>query len=230
MTGWTEFALALALFAGSHFLSRIGGLRGMLIGMAGRRAYFAAYGVMSVALLVWVISAALRAPYAELWPQLPWMRWIPNIAMPAAVVLASCGFRLRQPFTLGARRCAAFDPHDPGFAAISRHPLLLALGLWAGAHLVPNGDVAMAVLFGSFLVMAAAAIPAFDAKARRVLGGEAGAFFGCTSILSLKPLVHRGWLRRNGRATAPRALVGLLLWVVLLHLHGPVIGASPFPL
>ena len=230
MTGWAEYTLALALFVASHFLPRLGGLRARLIGAVGRRAYFSAYGTLSIALLVWVISAAIRAPHVELWPQLPWTRWVPNLAMPLALILVACGIGLRQPFTLGGRRGAAFDPARPGFAAISRHPLFLALALWSGAHLAPNGDLAMVILFASFLVMALAAIFAFDARARRALASDAGAFFARTAILSPAPLIDRDWLRANARSTAIRAGIGLVLWVALLHLHAMVIGVSPFPL
>lgn len=229
MTGWAEYSLALAMFVASHFLPRLGGLRERLIGAVGRRAYFSAYGALSIALLVWVISAAIRAPHVDLWPQLPWTRWVPNLAMPLALILVACGIGLRQPFTLGGRRGAAFDPARPGFAAISRHPLFLALALWSGAHLAPNGDLAMVILFASFLAMSLAAIFAFDACARRSLGGKAGAFFAKTAILSPAPLINRDWLRANARRTTIRAGIGLVLWVALLHLHTMVIGVSPFP-
>lgn len=229
MSGWSEYALALTVFVGSHFLPRIGGIRDGLIARFGRRAYFTAYGLLSLALLIWVIIAAGRAPMVELWPQLAWTRWVPNLAMPASVVLAACGAGLSVPFTLGGRRTARFDPEAPGFAAISRHPLFLALALWAGSHLFPNGDLAHVILFGSFALMALVAIPAFDAKARRSLAVDAEEFFARTSILSLAPLGNRRWLRTNGGRLAIRAGSGLILWLALLHLHAVVIGVSPFP-
>lgn len=229
MTGWMEYTLALAIFVASHFLPRIGGLRDRLIGAVGRRVYFSAYGLLSLALLVWVIVAAGQAPYVELWPQAPWTRWVPNIAMPIATVLVACGFGLRNPYTLGGKRDAIVDPDHPGFAAVSRHPLFLALALWAGAHLVPNGDLAHLILFGSFTFMALAAIPAFDAKARRSLGAEATAYFTATATFSLRPLTDRAWLRNNARPLTIRTIIGLLVWVAALHLHGPLIGVSPFP-
>ncbi|SDY80100.1 NnrU family protein [Citreimonas salinaria] len=228
MTGWTEYALALTLFVASHFVPRLWGLRERLIGAAGRRAYFALYGLLSLALLVWVIAAAGRAPYVELWPQAPWTRWAPVLAMPVAVVLVTCGAGIRQPFTLGGRK-TALDPEAPGFAAVTRHPLFLALALWAGAHLLPNGDLAHVILFGSFTLMAVAAIPAFDARARRMLGPQAEEFFAATAILSPKPLADRRWLRANARELILRAGLGLAVWLGLMHLHEPVIGASPFP-
>ncbi|WP_417722748.1 NnrU family protein [Salipiger sp.] len=229
MTGWTEFALALGLFGVSHFLPRVGGLRERLIGAVGRHAYFATYGLLSLALLAWLIAAAGRAPHVELWPQLPWTRWVTNVAMPLAAVLTACGAGLRQPFTLGGRK-APFDPGQPGLAAVSRHPLFLALALWALAHLVPNGDLAHVILFGCFAAMALVAIPAFDARARRELGPEAArSFFRTTRVLSLAPLFDRTWLHANGTTLAPRGAIGLLLWAALLHLHPLVIGVSPLP-
>ena len=229
MTGWSEFALAMAVFIGSHFLPRLGGLRDRLIGAVGRRIYFAVYGLLSLVLLGWVIVAAGRAPYVELWPQYPWTRWVPNLAMPLAVILTVCGIGLPNRFTLGGRRRAVFDPASPGFSAVSRHPLLLALGLWALSHMAPNGDLAHVVLFGTFAVLALAAIPLFDMRARRALGADAPAFFAATAILSPAPLARKGWLRVMARPLAFRAGLGLILWGALLHLHGPVIGVPPFP-
>ncbi|ASM74449.1 MULTISPECIES: NnrU family protein [Roseobacteraceae] len=230
MTDWTEYVLALALFVASHFLPRIGGAREKLIAAIGRRTYFSVYGAISVALLVWVIAAAGRAPYIELWPHYQWMRWLPNVVMPVAIVLATCGAGLRQPFTLGGRRGQPFNPARSGVAAVSRHPLFLALALWAGTHLVANGDLAHVILFASFLAMPLAAILVFDARARQSLPpAEVLRFFTATALFSPRPLFQHDWLRENGSAMALRAAIGLLLWLALLHLHGAMIGASPFP-
>ncbi|WP_425101784.1 NnrU family protein [Tropicibacter sp. S64] len=222
MTGWAEYTLALTLFAASHFVPRLWGLRERLIGALGRRVYFSVYGLISLALLVWVIAAAGRAPYVELWSQWPWTRWVPNVAMPVALVLVACGIGMAQPYTLGGRK--SFDPAQPGFAAISRHPLFLALALWAGAHLVPNGDLAHVILFGSFTAMAVAAIPAFDARARRTSD-----VLDHTALVSLRPLANPHWRRANLRRLLIRAAIGLILWMGTLHLHALVIGVSPFP-
>lgn len=229
MTGWTAYALALALFVVSHFVPRLGDLRGRLIAGIGRRTYFSVYGLISLALLVWVVSAAARAPFVELWSQTALTRWIPNVVMPAALILAALGPGMRQPFTLGGRRGAAFDPDQPRLAALSRHPLFMALALWAVAHLAPNGDLAHVILFGLFAALALAAIPIFDARARRSLGPDAPAFFASTAILSLRPLASPAWRKANARALAKRTAIGLTLWVVLYALHAPVIGLPPTP-
>ena len=227
---WLPFAAALAAFGASHYLPGATGLRETLIERFGRRAYFTAYGLLSLALLAWVIAAAGGAPYVELWPHLPWHRWLPNLAMPAAFVLAACGFGMAQPFTLGGRRASRFDPADPGLAAVTRHPLLLALALWSAAHLVANGDLAHGVLFGGFLAMSLAAMRASDRRAARELpAAQRAAFFRSTALLSLTPFADPAWRRRNLPRLARRALVGLALWLAALHLHQPVLGVSPFP-
>ncbi|WP_424926764.1 NnrU family protein [Amaricoccus tamworthensis] len=230
MGGWAEFGLALAVFVGSHFLPRLGGLRDRLIGRFGRRPYFLVYGVVSVILLGWLIGAAGRTPYVELWPQMPWMRWVPNVALPVAILLVTCGVGLPNPFTLGSRRNAVFDREKPGFAAVSRHPLFVALALWAGSHLVVNGDLAHVILFGIFLAMAVVAIPVFDGKARRELGPDAGRFLDRTAVLSFAPLCQRTWLKANGPALLRRGFVGLIVWVGVLEFHVAVIGISALPL
>ncbi|GGL50336.1 NnrU family protein [Wenxinia marina] len=227
---WLPFALTLAAFTASHYLPARTGLRAAAIGRIGRRAYFTLYGLTSIVLLLWVVVAAARAPVVVLWWQTSWMRWGPNLAMPLAMVLLACGLGIRQPFTLGARRGARFDPADPGLAAVTRHPLLWALSLWAGAHLLANGDLAHAILFGLFLAMGAGFIPVFDARARAALPErEARAFFAATSLLSLAPLADPDWRRRNGGPLLRRAVAGLALWLVALALHGVVIGVSPLP-
>lgn len=231
MRGWLPFALALAVFAGSHYLPVVTGWREALVARFGRRGYFTAYGLLSLLLLGWVIVAAGRAPYVEIWPQQGWQRWVPNLAMPVACVLAACGLGMAQPFTLGGRRSARLDPGDPGLAAVTRHPVLLALAFWAGAHLVANGDLAHVVVFGGFLGMALVAMRAGDRRAAAALpAGEAAAFFAATATLSLAPLGEAGWWRGNLRRLLPRVVIGLLVWLGALLLHPAVIGVSPLPL
>lgn len=228
---WLPFCVALAAFVGSHYLPAVTGLREVAIGRFGRRGYFTAYGLLSLVLLAWLIVAAASAPYVPLWPAEPWLRWVPNLVMPLAMVLAACGLGLAQPFTLGGPRSARFDPADPGLAAVTRHPLFLALGLWSGGHLVANGDLAHVILFGGFLAMALIAAGASDRRAARELpAGEAARFFEATALFSLRPFADAGWRRRTLPRLAARAAIGLVLWLAALHLHEAVIGLSPLPL
>lgn len=229
MSDWIAFGAAFLAFLGSHFVPRLWGIRERLIARFGRWFYFSTYGILSLFLLAWVIAAAGEAPIVEIWPQETWMRWVPNILVPISFGIACWGIGVSNPNTLGGARRKAFDPQNPGFAAISRHPLLLALLLWALAHLVANGDLAHIILFGSFALFPVLAMWGFDRQSKRLLGPRAGAFFAQTAWLSLSPLMTGDWWRRNLRQIVLRGLFAAVLWLGLLHLHHRVIGAWPFP-
>jgi len=230
LSGWTEFALALVVFVASHFLPRVGGLRETLIGKIGRRPYFACYGIVSLVVLFWLIGSASRAPYTELWAASEWTRNVPAVVMPFAMVLAVIGVGTRWPFTLGSKEAKAFDPANPGLAALTRHPLLWALALWSAAHLPPNGDLAHVALFGGFAVMSLAAMPMFDRRAKAALARDDTArTFRAAPLLSLEALFDPKWLIENRRDLAWRLVIAAVLWAVAFGLHSTVIGVSPSP-
>ena len=230
MTGWLEFSAALAAFFATHFLPTRQGLRGRLIERLGRRVYFSVYGIVSLAVVAWVIVAAGRAPRIDLWWQLGWHRWVPVLMMPMAVLLAVLELGVRYPYTLGGRRSAAFDPAHPGVAAVTRHPLLWSLALWSGAHLVANGDLAHVILFGGFAALSLSAMPIFDRRARTAMPpDEWNATRRSTAILSFRPLLDRAWLRGNRRTLLRGIAIAAVIYVAVFLLHEPVIGVTPVP-
>lgn len=128
MTGWGEYSAAWALFLGAHMIPALPGPRGWLVARLGRRGYLAAFSLLSIGLLYWLILAAGRAPHVSLWDQPGWSRWLVNIAMPLAGLVAAL--------------------------AVGLSGLIAAFALWAGGHLVANGDLAHALFFGGMLVFA----------------------------------------------------------------------------
>jgi uncharacterized membrane protein len=62
---------------------------------------------------------------------------------------------------------AAFLPGR--IRSMARHPVSLAIALWAVAHLLSNGSLADAVLFGSFLVWSMADLISMGFRARRAI-------------------------------------------------------------
>ena len=75
-----------------------------------------------------------------------------------------------NPISFGGGKNARFDPARAGFVGWTRHPALVALALWAGAHLIPNGDLASALLFGTFLAFSLSGMPFIDRRRRRQMG------------------------------------------------------------
>ncbi len=132
---WTQFAAALVAFLASHSVPARPTIRRMLRERLGGRAYMILYSIVSVAVLAWLIAAAGTAPRIQLWSFEPWQLWVPNIVMPFACLFIAYGFTSPDPFSIPGLNHAAFDPSRPGIAGITRHPILWAVTLWAGAHL-----------------------------------------------------------------------------------------------
>jgi uncharacterized membrane protein len=228
MTGWAEFAFALCAFLASHALPVRPPIRGRLVKLLGARGFTVAYSALSLLILSWTIGAASRAPYVELWPFAPWQLFAPNIAMLLAVSLISLALFAPNPLSFGGGG-ARFDPTRPGVVGLSRHPLPLALALWSAAHLVPNGTLAHALLFGLFLVFSILGMAIIDRRKRRQMGINRWT----------RLAANTAWLRPAGlgdvvallrtRAGVVRLCGGALAYVALLHLHSLLFGVDPWP-
>jgi uncharacterized membrane protein len=226
--GWIELFAAMALFLVSHRIPAWIGVKDRLTIALGPRGYTAAFSAVSLLLLWWLIVAAGRAPFVPLWDPEPWHRWAVNIAMPLAAALAAFGVAAPNPFAFEGR-ATGFDPARPGIAGVTRQPLLWALALWAGAHLLPNGDLAHVLLFGPFLLLALAGMPMVERRRRRALGdAEWSRLTARTGLVPLAALVAGRW-RPRGLPPLLRLAIALGAWAVLWHLHAPLIGVWPGP-
>jgi len=228
LSGWADFLLAAVVFVTSHALPLRPALRRPATAVLGDRWFTAVYSVVSVAALAWLIVAAGRAPYVEVWPPAPWQAWVPFLTMLPVCLLVACAVGVPNALSFGGP-AAGFDPARPGVAGVARHPLLWAMTLWAGAHAVPNGDLAHLLLFGGLGGFALVGMVAIDSRRRR-LWGEARwqDLARATSALPLAALVRGRW-RPRGRPPVIRLVIGLGLYLALLLLHRPVIGLSPLP-
>ncbi|RBW59070.1 NnrU family protein [Ruegeria sp. A3M17] len=221
MTGWAFFLAALITFLLSHAIPVRPAVRGRLIETLGRKGYFAAYSALSLLVLAWLIVAAAQAPYVEVIPPLAIFRWAPLLVMPIVCWLAVAGISIQNPFSFGGMGHRVFDPEKPGILRTTRHPVLAALMLWAGAHLLANGSLSHVILFGLFAGFAAFGMVLIDRRKQRDMGMEWTRLSRNTARLSLRS--PKPW---------PRPWVWLLaivIFMALLYLHAPVIGLSPLP-
>lgn len=225
---WIELALAMGLFMASHRLPAALGLKTRLVAALGARGYTLVFSVFSLGLLGWLISAAARAPFLPLWEQQGWHRWVVNLAMPLAIALGSFGIAAPNPFAFEGRS-TGFDPARPGIAGLNRQPLLWALALWAGAHLLANGDLAHVILFAPFLGLALAGMPIVETRRRREMGeAEWLRLTRNTSLWPFAALIGGRW-RPTARLSVARLGITLGGWAGLWHLHAPLIGVWPAP-
>lgn len=147
--------LGLVLFIGVHSVRIVAeDWRTRTIARIGALPWKGAYSAVSLAgflLILWGFSQARMAPI---------QLWIPPLALR----------HLAAPLTLIAfvLLVAAYVPAN-GIKARLHHPMVLAVKVWALAHLLANGNLAHVLLFGSFLVWAALSFSA--ARRRDRVGG-----------------------------------------------------------
>lgn len=225
MWGWTGFALAWVAFLGAHVIPMLAPVRARLIGLLGQRGYFAAFGTLSVLLLWLLIIAAGKAPLVVLADQLPWQRWLVNIAMPLAILLTTYGFAAPNPFGLG-RRAEGFDPDRPGIVGLTRHPLMWAFILWSGAHLIANPDLAHLIFFGVMLAFAVHGMIRAESRARA--DGRVARLGARTGFWPFAALITGRWQPQGMPALRP-LVWALVIWALAFGLHPYVIGVSPIP-
>jgi uncharacterized membrane protein len=230
VSGWSEYILVFLAFVGAHVIPARPGIRVRLTALAGEGGYLWGYSLVSLGLLYWLVVAAGRAPFVPLWDYRPWQLWVPNLAMPVVVLLAVGGVGIANPFSFGGRANATFDPVRPGIIAVSRHPLLLAITLWAAAHVVPNGDLAHVLLFGLFALLGGLGMIMLDRRRKRQWGRAR--FQELARSTSLLPAGAWLWGRvRPGRDALPprRLVIAALAYLALLALHPTLFGVSPLP-
>ncbi|MCC5984305.1 MAG: NnrU family protein [Rhodobacteraceae bacterium] len=175
MSGWGAYIGAWALFLFTHAVPVRPPVKPWLIARLGHRGYGLVYSALSLAVLAWLFMAATRAPHVALWPMPAAAHWIALAAMLLAVALLSLTLGRPNPFSFGGARNAEFDPERPELIGRIRHPVLAALGLWAGAHLVINGALAHALMFGGFAAFAALGVLLIDRRKKREMGRAAWA-------------------------------------------------------
>jgi uncharacterized membrane protein len=217
--GWFEFSLVYVVFFLSHSLPVRPPLRPWLQARLGACGFTLAYSALSLAVLGWLLVAAGRAPHVTLWDWAPWQVHVPVVVMGPVCLILALSIGRPNPFSFGGARNDLFDPARPGIVRWSRHPLLAALALWAAAHVVPNGDLAHVILFGTFAVFAALGGRLIDRRKRGEMGAEWQRMRVAVEGAPFWP--HR--------VAVARLAAGGALYVALIWLHPFVFGVSPLP-
>ena len=213
--------VAALLWLGVHIGLSGTPLRDAAARALGEQRFKGVFSLLSLATLVLLLWAFRGAETTPLWVAPAWF-----VAVVDALMLLA--FLLLAGALIKPRGAAAGDG-PRGIARVTRHPLMAATGLWAGVHLLANGDTASLVFFGAFLLTVLYGLPSADAKFSRRDPVKAAALHGATSILPFLAIATG----RNRLALAEigwvAPLVGLVAWAAVLHLHQWVIGVSPLP-
>ncbi|MGZ9097488.1 MAG: NnrU family protein [Micavibrio sp.] len=224
-----QFWFALLVFIGSHAVGRTP-LHAYIVRHVGEKDYLSVYSALSIALLSWLVYAAIHAPRISLWPWMHGLYWIPNLLMPIAFILLVSGFVVPNPLSL-IPRDKGFNPHRPPMIiAVTRHPILWGFLLWSASHIFPNGEFPLAFMFFIFALFAYAGIKMIDKKRQRMLGmAEWQKLSGNAPNI---PFSGKSFWRGKfslGQNDLVGITGGLLLYVAFFYLHPILFNVTPMP-
>lgn len=231
MTGTIAHLSAAGLFLLlTHFGISSTPLRAALVGRLGEKPYLGFYSLVSALAFWWLVAAYNAAPHVPVWPPAGGLAWVPILLVPVALLLLVAGLSTPNPTSVGQETLLTGDQEPVrGILRVTRNPFLWGVGVWAVAHMVPNGDQASLILFGTLALLALGGSVLIDAKLARRLGADWDRYAARTSNLPFaailagrQSLVWReiGWWR---------PAVALLVYGGLLHLHRMLFGVSPLP-
>jgi uncharacterized membrane protein len=134
--GLLVMILGLVLFFGVHTLTTQRELRARLIASTGEGSYKIGYALASaagLALIIWGFARYRATGWIDIWyPPTALKHITVALMLPAVIMVVASYIRGRIYTTL-------------------KHPMLTGINLWAGAHLLANGDLGSILLFSSFL-------------------------------------------------------------------------------
>ena len=216
---WTGFTGVFLLFFATHSIPVRPAVRSKVVAYVGTRGFGIGYSTLSLAMLALLVWAAREAPYIELWPQQAWHRHFVHAGMLVVCLILAFSIGRPNPLSFGGARNDSFDPKRSGIIRIMRHPVLVALALWAFLHMLPNGDLAHAILFGVLGGFAVAGRLLIDRRKRQELG--ASTWYELTSHIADAPVFSRpiSW-----PAFCLRLVAAFALFAALLALHPVIIG------
>lgn len=193
----TALILGLLMFLGVHSVRIFAeGWRTATLARVGEKAWKGGYTLLSLvgfALIVWGYGQARLSPVA-LWVPMVWTRHLAALLMLVSFILLA----------------AAYVPKN-GFKAAVKHPMVLAVKVWAAAHLLANHTLADALLFGAFLLWAVLDFRAARQRDRAAPAGAAASPVGTPA------------------GTVAAVVAGGLGWAVLAFGgHLALIGVRPF--
>lgn len=223
--------LAAAFFLGVHLGISGTGLRYRLIEAYGEKPYRIAFAVAALAGLLWLVYAWRQAPYIELWDSPASLRALAILLMPLAFYLGVAAMTTPNPATI--RQAAALEQDSAkalavGVLRITRHPLMWGIALWAGLHLLANGDWGAVVFFGTFLILALKGTFDLDRKRLREHGERWQRYLQATSNLPFQAILQ-GRQKLDWRELSLwRIALALVLYLGLLHAHAKLFGVAPW--
>jgi uncharacterized membrane protein len=228
----TMLIAAAAAFLAIHLFVSGTRLRDVITAKIGEGPYMGLFSLSSVAILVWMgmsYGAAMRGDNAIYWAATPALKHAQLALMLIAVLLAVPGIMTRNPTSVRGGGALKDAGVVRGMVRISRHPFLWGAAIWAGGHMLVNGDRASLIFFGTLFVLSMIGTRSIDAKRARAYGADWTAFKAQTSNVPFAAIFGGRQTLKLGEIGALRIGAALAVYAALIFTHAMLFGVSPLP-
>lgn len=229
MTGTIEMLfLSTVAFLAIHIIPS-SFIRAGLTASIGERAYMILYSLLSVIGLVWMVMAYGAAPEGKaLWDAGNGARYAGSLLMVIAFIFMVSAYTSKNPTGIGMDRFVNDTRVTHGFIAITRHPLMWAIIIWAFVHTLNKATITAVIFFGGLGLLALAGTLLIDRKKAEQMPEKWPDFASRTSNIPFLAILQ-------GRAALSlsqiwwRVVLGALVFAAFYGIHAVLFGVSPYP-
>jgi uncharacterized membrane protein len=216
-----SLTLACLTFVGTHLLLSHP-LRGALVARVGERGFQGIYSLAAIVSFAWMVLAYRAIP-----PQPPYwvlgdVGWAVALLVMWAASVLFVGSLIRNPALPdpAAQRNATMPPR--GVYAVTRHPMMFAIILWAAVHIAVVPTAAGILLAETILFLALVGSIGQDVKKRRLMGTDWQGWQGRTAFVPFMQQLDGRLSWRDALPSAGVLIAGTLLWLAATGAHGGI--------
>ncbi len=208
-------AAAVGLFALTHF-AMSGFLRARLVAALGIQTFLLVYSITALCIFAWMLVAFDRAPNtAQLWNGTNPVAWLATSVITILALALLLPSFTRNPALPGNNAAGLGTVIPSGVYAITRHPMMWGIALWAISHIIVAPEARVLILMGGLVLVALLGSHFQDKRKIRQNNREFAPWQRRTTF----------WLNlRNLGAMRAAWLVALLVWVIATTAHWHFFG------
>ncbi len=205
-------------------------LRPRAVAIAGEGAYTAVFSMLSLIAIYWLWTQFNAAPYGDkLWRAPDWWRWAQAALILIAFIFIFAGSMTPNPSAPGGAKVLENSEAADGILAITRHPVMWGVAIWAITHMISQATWRGFAFFGAFAATALIGSWLQQNRKRGAVPGWAD-FEAKTSFFPFVAILQgRAKLILSAIGWRP-FIVAVIVWAALLHFHAWLFGAHPLPL
>ncbi|MEQ8664574.1 MAG: NnrU family protein [Rhodospirillales bacterium] len=230
MSAYSTLILAAAVFVISHLALSARAVRATLIQRLGKPAFLVAYSLVAIGAFTWLLLVYNDAPREYLWIAPTWVRHLPMGIMAVAAIFIAAGYSAANPTAVGLDQLARVADGPKGIFRITRHPILMAIALWALVHIPASGQASGIILQVSVGILAVAGMLQIDRRKAKELGDDWAAYREQSSLIPFAAIAAGRQRFVFSEIGWGRVFAGLALYAALLVAHPFIIGVSPLPM